>query len=380
MKYLRFALYIIIIVGGIIFVSSRANVFTLHDYIEYWSAARLNLSGQNPYSPELIFALEKINGWTDSVPLMMWNPPFSLAFILPFALLPYSLSRLAWFFASLAVVLGYSSYAWTIYGGKQAQRWIPWILTISFGPILQMLKLGQIVPVGLIGLLGFQYFFSKKNYLAAGICASLTLSKPHLFYLVWLCLVLWSLRQRQWQFWAGVSVGLLSALIPAWITNPDLLAQYMSALQNYPPEEWVTATLGSALRLTFGPEHFWLQFLPSVVGGVFFSAYWWLRRKIWNWENELPFLIMASVATAAYGWVFDLSICLIGLIEQGTKIFQSKPTKLLIALYLIYLAINVILGFVSMPQYLFGWAGLTLVALYIVTRWALNKLPSQNTL
>ena len=337
-----------------------------------------NLSGENPYSPELIYELEKTVGRTHPTPLMMWNPPFTLALVLPFALLPHPLSRIAWFIASLAVLLGYASFAWKNYGGKQNLRWVPWVFAVSFGPVLHMLKLGQIIPVCLIGLWGFQYFFGKRNYFAAGFFASLTLCKPHLFYLFWLALFFWSLQQRQWRIGVGVGAGLLFTLAIPWFTNPDLVAQYIYAIQNYPPEEFVTATLGSALRLIFGYEHFWLQFLPSAVGAVLFSLYWWFRRKTWSLETDLPLVIIASVATAAYGWVSDLSICLIGLIEVGTVICQRKPTKWLILLSLVYIVFDLVLVFISLPQFLLAWAGLAMLALYMMACWVFFHHPGSS--
>ena len=61
-----------------------ANIsWPFDDFIEYWAAGRLNAVGQNPYDASELLRIEKEVGWTDSVAVMMYNPPWALAVAMP---------------------------------------------------------------------------------------------------------------------------------------------------------------------------------------------------------------------------------------------------------------------------------------------------------
>lgn len=63
----------------------------VNDFVEYWAAAHLLWTTNNPYAPDQLFALQRTVGWAKEVPLLMWNPPWTLSFILPFGLLTLTL-------------------------------------------------------------------------------------------------------------------------------------------------------------------------------------------------------------------------------------------------------------------------------------------------
>ena len=61
------------------------------DYVEYWAAGRLNLSGADPYAGDQLLPLERAAGRKTEV-LMMWNPPWTLALAMPLALFSYPIA------------------------------------------------------------------------------------------------------------------------------------------------------------------------------------------------------------------------------------------------------------------------------------------------
>src|SRR5437762_14276505 len=75
------------------------------DFLEYWASARLLLDGRNPYSPEQQLALQRTIVSNTEQPLMMWNPPWALSFILPFGLLSFSVAYILWLTVILACLL-----------------------------------------------------------------------------------------------------------------------------------------------------------------------------------------------------------------------------------------------------------------------------------
>ena len=67
----------------------------LFDFVEYWAAGRLNLEGHNPYDPDAVHELEKAAGRAEPG-VLMWNPPWSLPFVMPFGLLEVHTAHLLW--------------------------------------------------------------------------------------------------------------------------------------------------------------------------------------------------------------------------------------------------------------------------------------------
>jgi len=76
--------------------SQGSVAFFPGDFLEYWASARLLLDGKNPYSPEEQLALQRSVISNTQQPLMMWNPPWTLFFIMPFGLLSFFLAHALW--------------------------------------------------------------------------------------------------------------------------------------------------------------------------------------------------------------------------------------------------------------------------------------------
>ena len=129
-KLAKWALLIIAGTTLVLQIGRTVNpaVLGIIDFIEYWSAAQLNLAGQNPYSSEQIWTIEKAQGWVEDIPLMMWNPPWTLTFILPFGS-SYFPDRLGWLIVNLGLVMGSVSVIGQIYGGTRKSLWISWVVT-----------------------------------------------------------------------------------------------------------------------------------------------------------------------------------------------------------------------------------------------------------
>ena len=77
----------------------------VRDFVEYWAATRLLLTGNNPYGPQELFDLQRSVGWTDSIPLLMWNPPWTLSFILPFGLASFDVAQFLWLLLNIFIVV-----------------------------------------------------------------------------------------------------------------------------------------------------------------------------------------------------------------------------------------------------------------------------------
>src|SRR5262245_15431847 len=191
---LRLVVFASALVAGLLFLGLQASRLSdksflpVKDFVEYWAAGRLLMAGGNPYSWDAMLELEKSVGMEpylspetgEEMPLMMFNPPWTLVFIMPFAQSSFALSRLMWFVLGLGLVILCADGIWRAYGGSRERRWLAWLLGLSFVPTLQVLQMGQIGPLLLLGIVGFLFCIYESGWLA-GIATVLMAIKPHLF-------------------------------------------------------------------------------------------------------------------------------------------------------------------------------------------------------
>lgn len=337
------------------------------DFAEYWASARLTLTGQNPYDLSLLFRLYRAMGRSESE-VVMWNPPWTLALVMPLGLLPYPVARTLWF------LLHFIALAWSfdrlghLSPGKPSRRWIALLFGFTFEPVLLALKVGQISTLILTGLVGVLVFFPRRPFIA-GLFAALMTVKPHTVYLVILALIVWTSAHRQWKFLLGF-VGVLSAgLLIAIAFHPVVLIQYIHAWTQHPPTMWVTATLGGLLRFYLGPEHFALQFVAPLLGLLWFTfhlARYWNR---WVWTEQLPLLAVVSTATTAYGWIHDFQPALVGLLPAVLQLLPMASRSLRSAtLLVIYILIQAVLFTTSLDQLWYFWLGPAMLVWFLLAR------------
>jgi Glycosyltransferase family 87 len=377
---LAFGLLAVLALGAyeIHYLLNNPTVWPPDDFVEYYAAGRLNANGLDPYDPDRLLPLERAAGRDTDEAVMMWNPPWTLTVAMPFGLLPARVSQLLWLALNLGVVLFCTDWAWRHYGGPRRFRWVAWALAFTFMPTYFVLQSGQIGPLVLLGAVGFLAFREGRwGWLAGAACVLLAI-KPHLVYLFWLALLLWSVRNRRWSILAGgVVAGAVATAIPL-ACNPLVLHQFGDALGHRPPEQWVSLTLGAVLRYVFGAEKFWLQFVPTVFGLAWFVPHWLRQRKAWDWSQQLPLLLLVSFLTASYGaWPFDLVILLLPVAQAAVWAFARRdtlPASLALAGYLAINAGALAMTLLHVVSFWFIWMAPALLVGYLLLR----RLQRQN--
>jgi hypothetical protein len=329
-----------------------------YDFAEYWSAGRLLLEGRNPYDPDLLAPLER--SMYDSAhgdplvrgkALMMWNPPWTLPLTLPFAALPWRLAQMLWLGLQLAAVLLSADLLWRTYNGDDRQRWVAWLVALTFAPTLFLLLLGQISGLLLLGTAGFLYCIVRDRPACAGCFAALTAIKPHLSPLFALIIPLDAIRHSSARkvILAGASVLLVFSIVPlAW--NSRVWADYLEAIRRPPSDNFETMrdfehpTLGYWLRMQTPGQPFAVQFIPLGLAVVGTLIWWRLRRQTWDWRQGTPWLVLLSTLTAAYGaWAFDLVLLLLPVIAIAVWLAQQTRRALALTLGGAYLLLNFLL-------------------------------------
>lgn len=353
-----------LILAGRIFTSP--DVLRYDDFVEYWAAGRLIITGGNPYDPEQILHLERAAGRLVEEAVMLWNPPWVLPMLAPFGLLPYPIARILWFLLHLIALAWSADRLGRMGSSSAASRWLPWIIVFTFAPALHAVKAGQITPFMLPGLVSAMSAFPRYPF-RAGLWSALLLLKPHLVYLVILILLVESIRQWKTRFLLGLLSALIGASAFAGLMNPMVFAHYLHAWHMHPPSEWATATLGGILRLLLGPQWVALQFAPPLIGlGLWLHQ---ARRRPPSLP-ELPMWTMLSLATTAYGWTFDMTLAIAGLVPAFLR-WPAPPIPLRwLGLILIYGLLDGILLFTSWPQIFYFWAGPAWLIWFLAARGA----------
>lgn len=358
----------------------------INDFIEYWVATKLLLSGGNSYSPGELLAGQQAVGWTLSDPLLMWNPPWTLSFTLPFGLLDYQTAQFAWFLSHSLIIFVGAQLLWRIYGGYPEKSRYAAFAVLTFAPTYFALLLGQIGPLVLLGLLGFTAGIKKGAWLLAGVSLTLVSIKPHLTYLVWLALLLWALKKQSWMMVAGFAIAAMFAVTIPLIFNPRIYSHYKDLLQTgevVRPLDWATPSLGTALAELFAISDAWIRWLPSLIGSVWFLWYWSRRAETWDWLSELPLLIVVSAASASFVWTFDHVVLLPAVIQGAVWTSRSHMRAGRAIIAGIHLALGMILlvskTFV-LNDFWYFWAGPAYLLLFFYARataGAEMKTPGQ---
>ena len=348
------------------------------DFVQYWSAGKLNLSGDNPYNPALLFPIQNQTGVIEDQPIIMWNPPWIMPIAMLFGVVNFEFSRLLWFLINFVVIFISVNQFWNLYGGNPQLRWISWLLGFTFIPVLSSLKIGQISACLLLGIVGFLHFNEKKKYWSAGFFLSLLMVKPQILYLVLLAVFLWSISKKEWRVILGTLMVLAGATATAMLFNPDIIQEYIYAIQNFPPIEWATPTLGGLLRILFGHEHRWLQFIPPLLGVIWLILYWMRNKSSWQWMDQAPLLILVSALTAAYSWTWDLVVLIVPVLQVTISLIPLWRERYSLFILLGYLLIEIIAFFRSSNQFWTFWFAPALLVLYMVSQYLINHMSASS--
>ena len=296
---------------------------------------------------------------------MMWNPPWSFAVVLPLGLFPAREAQLLWLVVNAAAIGFCGDRLWLLFGGARERRWVGWAIALTALPTAFALQSGQIGPLLLLGAVVSLECERRGYHFAAGAATVLLAIKPHLAYLVWVAILCDAIARGRWRIvFGGAVAGLACAVFPLAF-NPHVWHQYVDALANRTPEEWMMPTLGTLLRLAFGEERFRLQFVPVAVGLAWFAWHWRKHGKEWDWRKQLPLLLLVSFVTTPYGaWPFDMVLLLpaaVWLVLRAESPARGPVVAGLVAVNIGCLALNLL----KISSFWFLWVSPAVLLLYV---------------
>ncbi len=362
----------LIILGWEIASLARSPLLQTNDFVQYWSAGKLLLLGDNPYSPGRVLELERSLGRPGDIPLLPFSPPWALTFMAPLALFEPHFSRLLWLLAHLAMVAGSIEWSWRFYGGGESGRRIKWLIGAAFAPALTVLIIGQIGPLILFAVAAFLLLETRRQYFLAGILVMPAAVKPQLLFLFWIALLFWSLKQRRWSVLAGIAVAWLFCSLVAAALDPAVFSQYLSLWRSQGVLKQPYPVLGGVLRLVFGAERQWLQFVPSIAGFAWFLFYWRAHRDHWQWREQAPLLLLVSLVTTPYGWFFDQVVLLPVVMKCAIWLLRSGGAAA-VQIAGAFVAVNVVaLVFIALglTTFWYLWIAPAWLVLYLIVQRA----------
>jgi hypothetical protein len=342
----------------------------VNDFVEYWTAALQVLAGRNPYAAGPVLALERQVGFGQSRALIMRNPPWIVPLIAPLGLLSFNRAQQLWFgFGVIATFLS-GRWFWQLYGSKAESVWIPGLITGLFLPVSTALALGQISPLVLLGIAGFLHFEKRKQLALAGTFLFLVALKPHLVFLMWVALLCWSIRTRTIRTIAAVGSITALASFVAVLLDHAIFPQYFNLMNSGVIEE-VTPTLSGWVRLSLG-RYSPLQLLPALLALVWLFFRWRSSPSRWQWQDEMPMLLLISILTVSYSWFFDQIILLPCMFRAAAWAMMGRRGKL-IGMAAFFLAINAAVLALILEHRTGFWYAWTAPAWFLLYIWASAK-------
>lgn len=277
------------------------------DFVTYWSAARLFLAHRSPYDPHLVLPVQQAVGWPFAQPVVMFCPMWTLPVVAACGLLPFATAQLLWLIVSI-VLDGISAIAlWRYFGGAWSRAWIALLVVLTFYPLNASERVGQITPLMLLALTAMLWLLRKRQWFLAGICTIGFGAKPHLLWLVLLALVAWCIQQRRWRLLTGAA-GMLALFTAAAVAWDPAAGRYFQDI--YGVAISTNCGIGAVLRMIFGEQKTWLQYVPCACGAAWFGWYWMRHRATWSWTQDLPLLLLVSIASSPYCWYRDYILAL----------------------------------------------------------------------
>lgn len=348
----RITLWVILIISLLVLARlaptiAKPQYYPTDDFFPYWAAGKLNLSGENPYDPQKKDSLlVDLGGQASSTyPIaIMLNPPWAVSIVMPFSLLNYPLSRVAWLLVSIGLIILCAQLCWGFYHGPPNKFWFAWVIVILFGPTISVLEVGQISSLLLSGITGFLYFAEfRKNDWAAGAALALVAIKPQVILVFWLALLFWVIYQRRWIILISCAATIVLLTLIAMIFNPHIISQYLTMVKTGYITELATPTIGAYLRYFWlGTDKFWLQFVAPAVGGLWFLYYWRIHQASWKWIDTLPILLLVSQVSAPYTYTYDQVILLPAILQAVIWLVRDWKRWLNLILLGAFLLINIL--------------------------------------
>lgn len=364
------------------------------DFSQYWGAWELLRHGMNPYDGALMREVQEGlgGGGADTT----WNPPWAPVLLAPVLLLPFEQASALWFLYQLGFALLLAVLMPKAIDRSATPLLVSGLITFSFLPVLDCLFWGQLSLLLTLSATMFMYFERSGRMLVAGVSLVPLTLKPHLLLFLVPALFLWwwrlSVKERA-KFALGFA-GALSVLCLVVITvAPRAFAWWIVSLSSpravvgaVPTVAWKTATLTTWIRMMLDDASrgvpvwpmIWLPLMSFGVVAFYYARY----QPTIRWRLTFPTIAAIALLTGAYGWLYDQSLLLLGLLVVTGDVWNSNDRRVRFGAIAAVAAIELLAITQSLAglnqQHCFAWIPLAVLCLLVFHQRCSRRLLSRG--
>jgi hypothetical protein len=326
------ALFTILFLSALPF--NRA-VVSRRDFITYWATGHQLVRHANPYDAAALDALEREAGFRGGSPYFMRNVPWALPLALPLGYFDAQTAALPWSLFMLALLIASVRMLWGMIGraASPANSQLIW-LGYCFPPALDCVLLGQTSILLLFGLVLFLRLHRSHPF-AAGAALWLCSLKPHLFLPFGVVLLVWLVISRSYRILAGAAAAMAAGAALTTLIDPTAWRDYAHYMRTSSITREFTACLGDVIRDSINPGWEWLAFVPALAGCAWALAWFWPRRRAWDWLEDGSLLMLVSLIVAPFGWIFDQTLAIPAILLAAARNASRIALAILAAVYLL---------------------------------------------
>lgn len=287
------------------------------DYRAYWSASYLLGQGENfAEDVALIRVQQTLTASRADYAMKTWNPPWVLAWLLPYTWVPFALASKLWLLTNITALFFSIITSWQMMvpaeHSKRGGVWAALLVALLFPSTIVSLLFGQVNLMVLAGMVGFLHFYRQKRDVTAGMMLALTTFKPHLVYLVVPLFLLHAVRHRRWQL-LGTFLGILATSVGVALSlRPSLVKDYLTGTIAGNLIAWETATLVSFISLK--TNIMWLRLIAIGLMPLVLLV-WLAKGQAWQLMLVAQVGVIASVITMPFGWSYDFVVLLLPMTQ-----------------------------------------------------------------
>lgn len=298
------------------------------DFAVFWATGQQLAHNANPYDGEAMLRIESAVGLGGRhVAMYMRNPPWGLPLVYPLGLLGLWPASIVWSLLLLACLAASVHILWVMHGRPRNHRhWLGY----SFGPAIFCMIIGQTTLFALLGLVLFLRFHRTRPFLA-GVFLWPCALKPHLFLPFGVAMIAWVVVSRSYKVLIGASAAIAASSAIALLIDQQAWIQYTHMIRTSGIESDYIPCVSVLLRKWISAKTVWIQYVPSALACIWAAAYYWNRRSNWEWMRDGSLLMVVSLLTAPYSWVYDACI-LIPALLYGAYVTRSRNVLLSLAL------------------------------------------------
>jgi hypothetical protein len=185
-------------------------------------------------------------------------------------------------------------------------------------------------------------------------------------------MLVWILLSRSYKLLLGAVAAMAASCAFLYLICPTAWADYARMMQTVGLQGAHVPCLSVAVRFWLRPQSVAFNYLPATLGCVWALCYFWKHRHAWEWMEGGSLLILVSLLTAPYSWVYDDGLVIPALLH-GAYMTRSRILLAILALASFVIEVELLCG-VKMQSAFYLWtAPLWLLWYLCATRIAKPK-------